>query len=56
MAESPIYLFTIDLLCREICQGHMDMMVLANSGLLMMLQPCLARQIVRVALTTYTTI
>ena len=37
MAESPIDLLTIDLLCRVICQGHM--MVLANRGLLMVLQP-----------------
>ena len=40
----------VDLLCRVICQ--MDMMVFANSGLLMVLQPCLARQILRVALNT----
>ena len=31
----------------------MDMMVLANSGLLMVLQPFLARQIVRVALPVF---
>ena len=37
MAESPIDLLTIDLLCRVICQGYM--MVLANRGLLMVLQP-----------------
>ena len=48
MQECPVYLLTIDLLCRLVCQ--VDMMVLANNGLLMVLQPFLASKVVRTEL------